>query len=168
MKLEELQLEKFISEPKEVKTINGKKKGKKKSLFQRLFNKSRLEKTKKVAVIYLRENGIAEPLEVESKKGFFQVGGRTYHERRDCTFTVERIPMAIIPEWNLTPLGTKQWDEKTLQNKFSSLQEHAIRGIRNAELVKSGERDKAKINTKAVVGIIIVAIIAIAIFTGYR
>ncbi len=175
MKLEELSIDRFKNEPKKEEKIDKKtgkkiKNGKEKTFFGRLFNKQRLEKTKKVAVVYLRENGNAEMMEVETKKGFFQIGGNTYHERRDCTFTVQkdRLPLAIIPEWNLTPIGTKHWDEKTLQQKFSNLQEHAIRGIRNAELVKSGERDKVKLNAKAIVGIVIVAIIAVAIFMGYR
>lgn len=141
----------------------------KKSWWDKMFNKNKFQKLKKVAVIYLRENGNAEPMELESKNGFFHIEGRTYHERRDCIYTVgkERIPLAIIPEWSMTPLGTKQWDEKLMQEKFSEVQDHLLKGIRHAELVRMGEKDGMNINVKKAIGIGIIVLVAIVIIVSY-
>ena len=162
MKLEKLDMGETIEKKK--------KKDKKKTLFNKLFKKGKLKKPNSVAVIYLRNNGTAEPMEVDVKKGFFNIGDRTYHADRDCIYTVtkERKPLAIIKEWDLTPIGTKKWDEKPIQEKCAELQDHTIRGIRNAELVRMGDRDKVKLNAKSAIGILILIIIVIAVVLGYK
>lgn len=149
------------------------KKGKKEKpgLWQRLFNTKKIVKTKKVAIIFLRNNGIAEPMEVRSKNGFFNIYGKIYHEDRSCTYTIakERIPFAIIPEWSMIPYGTKVWHEKPMIEKFSELEDHVIRGIRHAELVKMGGGGAdQKINLKTAILIGIFAIIALAVIFGYK
>ncbi len=142
----------------------------KKGFWEKIWNKHKIEKKNHVAIIFLHENGNAEPMEVMSEKGFFQIKGKTYHERRDCIYTLgkERYPLAIIPEWSLTPIGTKGWEEKTMQEKLSILQDHAIKGIRHAERVKSGEdQGGIKLNAKAAIGIAIAAVIVIAVIMSY-
>lgn len=135
----------------------------------KFFKKARFKKPTKVAVIYLRENGIAEPMEVESKNGLFTIGRKTYHERKDCTYTItkERIPLAIIPEWSPVPLGTKIWEEKPMYEKFNELQDHVLRGIRHAELVKMGEKERGKISVKQAVIAGIVVIVGLALLTNF-
>lgn len=143
----------------------------KNSLWSKVWKKNKLKKPKSVAVIYLREDGSAEPMEVQTRRGFFEINGRTYHERRDCTYTLvgkERFPFAIIPEWNLTPLGTKEWNDREPQDKCSKLQDHAMQGIRHAERVRLGEKmGGMQMNTKTIVVLGIVAIIVIAFITSY-
>ena len=138
-------------------------------LFERLFKKWKLKKPGMVAVLFLRNNGMADFMEVESKKGFLNVEGHVYHERRDCTYTTtkDRYPLAIIPEWSLIPVGTKEWEDKTMITKFAELQDHTLRGIRHAELVKMGDKDKPKINSKAAIGIGIAIVVGLAILVGY-
>lgn len=155
-------------EPPKIEPKNKPKE--KRNLWQRLFNTKKLEKTNKVAVIYLRENGNAETLEVEPKEGMFNIHGRVYHEDRDCawTFTKERYPLAIIPEWNVVGLGRKSWEDKPLQEKFSTLEDHAIKGIRHAERVRMGEGDGQKLNLKSIILIGIAVIVVIAIVLGYK
>ncbi len=137
------------------------------NIWQKLFKKDIVKKGK-TAVLYLRNNGIAEPMEVESKKGFFNIKGKTYHEDRDCTYTItkDRIPLAIIPEWSMIPYGLKKWHDKSLIEKFSELEDHLLRGIRHAELVKMGDKENIKLNTKAMVVIGIIVIIGIAFLVG--
>ncbi len=146
-----------------------KKDKKKKGLIERLFNKNRLKKPSMVAVIYLRDNGIAEAMEIETKRGFFNIGERTYHEDRDCIYTIskERLPLAIIREKDLIPLGTRRWEDQDLISKLSELQDHVLRGIRHAELVKMGGGEGLKLNKKAIVGAIIGVIILIAILMNF-
>lgn len=147
-----------------------KKEKKKKSLWESLFKKSKLKKPNTVAVIFLRNNGIAEPMEITTRNGFFNIYGKTYHENRDCVYslTKDRIPFVIIPEWSLIPLGTKRWENKSMLEKFAELQDHALKGIRHAELVKMGEAgEKGKLSAKAIIGFIILALIGYAIFTQF-
>jgi hypothetical protein len=163
--IESLELDNREVIPYRQAPIKTKEQTKEKSLFGRMFKKDKLKKPKKVAVIYLRNSGIAEPIEIETKKGFFNIDGRTYHERRDCTYTVtkDRIPLAIIREDDLIPMGTKQWEDKTLREKFAELQDHTLRGIRHAELVKMGDKDRGNVDLRKIIGFGILGIIIIAV-----
>ncbi len=171
MKLEPLEIPQEMKVPLREKEEKKKKKKKKKELegvWDSPFNKKKLKKPTYVAVIYLRNNGKADRLEAETKHGFFQINDKTYHEDRDCIFRLkEGYPLAIIPEWSLIPYGTARWHDKTMLEKFAELQDHALRGIRHAELVKMGERDKPKISGKAIVGLIILGIIGLVLLQSY-
>lgn len=155
-----------------------KKKGKKdKNLWEGKWDKKKINKKPTMcAILFLRNNGKAEEMTVESKKGFFSIYGKTYHEHKDCIYRLgkEGVPLAIIDEDSMMPLGTQRWYERhpnesfidQMQRKFAELQDHVLRGIRNAELVKMGEKDKSKISGKAVVGMIILAVIGYAVLSG--
>lgn len=147
-----------------------KDKKQKRSFWERLWKKNKLKQPKKVAVLYLRKNGNAEPMEVESRDGFFNINNRVYHENRDCMFSLgrERYPLAIIPEGSVTPIGRKEWEDKEMQEKFATLQDHVMKGIRHAERVRMGEKEGKPLNIKAIIVIAIVALVAGAIFVGYR
>ncbi len=166
MSLKPLELK--FDEPGNVEVDEKNKEKKKDTFWTKAFNISKLKKPNKVAVIYLRNNGRAQTMELQPKDGFFSIDGKTYHEDRDCTYSLgkSRIPLAIIPEWSLLPVGTKDWDDKSLREKFTQLEEHVLKGIRHAELVRSNERDGPKINAKAVVGFIVLAIIVVGVVMG--
>lgn len=138
--------------------------------LQKLLGKGKISKPNEVIIIYLRESGNAEVIVKESKRGFFAIGDKTYHENRDCIYTMlydkKRLPLAIIPEWSLLPLGTKGWEDKDMQEKFAELQDHALKAIRNAELVRMGDKDQKKISPKAVIGGLIILIVIYAIWQG--
>ena len=142
----------------------------KKGFWDKVWNKKKLDKRNTVAVLYLRENGIAEPMEVMSSRGFFHIENKTYHEIRDCIYTMskDRYPLAIIPEWSITPLGNKSWYDKRPQEVISILQDHCMNGIRHSERVRSGERmGDTKLNMKNIIVIGIIVIVAIAVLMGY-
>lgn len=159
-----------LEEKTEEKEEKEKKKGRKKlSFWERMFNAKKLKKPNRVAVLFLRNNGRAEPMHLEVKQGFFNIAGRTYHENSDCIYTMtkERIPLAIIPEWSLLPLGTKRWEDQTMQEKFAELQDHTLRGIRHAELVRAGDREGKKLNAKTIIGLVILLIVLFVVLRGY-
>ncbi len=143
---------------------------KKEGLWKKVWNPKKLAKKNTVAVLYLRENGTAEPMEVVSKRGFFNINGKTYHERRDCTYTMDkdRYPLAIILEWSVTPLGQKSWYDKRPQETIAILQDHCMNGIRHSERVRSGENMGEKLNMKNVIVIGIVVLVAAAVLMGYK
>ena len=145
------------------------KKKKKGGFWDKVWSKGKLKKPNMVAVMYLRNNGMAEPMEVQVREGFFNIYGRTYHENRDCiwSLTKDRTPFAIIPEWSLIPIGTKRWEDKPMLEKFAELQDHTLRGIRHAEFVRLGDGKGLNLNAKSIIGFIILGIIAIAIAAQY-
>lgn len=153
--------------------VNNKKDGKKKkkkkgSFWEKAFNKGKLKKPNRTAVVFLRNNGRAETMEVESRHGFFNIHGRTYHEDLACMYRMkDGTPFAMIPEWSLIPYGTKIWHEKSMLEKFAELQDHTIKGIRHAELVKMGEKDKKPLNAKAWIGLGILVIVGYVVITQY-
>jgi hypothetical protein len=151
-----------------LESTRRKKQDKKQGFWDRVFKTKKLKKGK-VAVLFLKNNGIAETHELESRRGFFNLYGKTYHERRDCVYTMgkERYPLAIIPEWNVIPLGRKDWYDKAMQEKFSTLQDHVMKGIRHAERVRMEEKDGTGIKAKNIIVWAIAAAIVLAVLTGY-
>ncbi len=143
-------------------------KKKKKKTWGDLFNKKKLDKGF-VAVLFLKNNRNAELMELKPKNGFFNIGGRTYHEQRDCIYTItkDRVPLVVVIENNLFPVGTKDWEEKTIQQKFAEFQDHVLKGIRHAELVRSDSERGPKMNPKIIIGFIIAAIIGYAMVSSF-
>lgn len=146
----------------------SKDKKKKPTLWDKIFNKNKLKKPNMVAVLFLRNNSNAETMEVESKKGFLSIHGRTYHEDSDCIYRLQgKYPLAVIPEWSLIPFGTKKWHDRDMIEKFSELQDHVLRGIRHAELVKMGESEGKKLTAKQMIGIGLALLIGIIVLVNY-
>lgn len=154
--------------PTPIEVPESKKKDGKKTWHQNLFKKEKFKKPNKVAVIFLRKNGTADPIEKETKNGFFEIGGETYHERRDCTYFVgkDRVPLAVIPEGGFIPLGTTKWYEKDMLSKFHEAQDHLLRGIRHAELVRVGGMGVSP-NVKKMIGIGLLVLVGLVILFNY-
>ncbi len=146
------------------------KKKEKTSFWDRVFNKKRLKRPDTVAVLFLRKNGVAEPMEVPIKHGFFSIYGKTYHEERDCIYRLgrDKYPLAMIPEWNVVPIGKKEWEDKPMQEKFHTLEDHVMKGIRHAEKARTGEVSDRKLDAKSIIVIGIVVIVALAFIMGYQ
>ncbi len=156
-----------LNDLKETSEIEKKSKNKP-GIWDKIFKKKKLEKQEKTAVLFLRNNGRAEAFALSPKNGFYTIYGKAYHEREDCTwqFAKQRIPLVIIPENDIIPIGNVNWVEKKIKEKFLEIQTHAMKGIRHAELVKlSGENNKP-FNVKAAVLICIAIIIGLAVWQG--
>lgn len=140
-----------------------------KAFWERFWRRNKIEREGYVAVILLKEDGNAETVEIKTKKGFFEINGKTYHERKDCTYTMgkERIPLAIIPEWSLIPYGTKPWHDREMLEKIAECQDHCLRGIRHAELVRMGDKETMKINARQVILMLIGVVIVGAVAVNY-
>lgn len=148
------------------------KEEKKKDAWSKSLKKRKLDKSNMVAVVFKRNNGNADLLHLPVKNGFFDVGGKVCHERRDCTHIIklgkERYPLAIIQEWDIIPEGTKEWDEKEIREKAGICQDHIMKGIRHAERVRSGENmNDFKLNTKTMIVGAIIFIIIVAFLFSY-
>ena len=169
-KLKERLKELSEEKPKEIKETKKKKREILK-WWSKNFNKTKLKKSNKIAVIYLRNNGNADLMELESKNGFFNIEGKPFHEDRDCIYTItkDRLPLAIVFEWDMLPIGTKKWDDQDMRDKFSQLETHVLKGIRHAELVKlgGGSGDEKKFTVKQAIIWGIAGIVAVAVLINY-
>lgn len=150
--------------------IPEKEKKKQEKIFSSFFKKDKLNKPQKAAVLYLRDTGVGEPLIVEAKNGMFEVQGKPYHVREDCKYTLiigkEKIPLMVQRECDLHPLGTKKWEDLPLEKKVAELQFMAVKGIQHAEIVRA-EGGGSKLDTKTIVIIGIVLIVALAFLKNY-
>ncbi len=138
----------------------------KKGLWSKLFNRKRSIKPGRLAVLFLRNNGNAETLDVPVKDGMFSLYGNTYHEKTDCIYTMgkDRIPLAVLEEWSMFPIGTRIYEDQDIRRKSSQLQEHLMKGIRHAEKVRlEGGAGMGPLNMKQVIlwGIIILVVIVV-------
>ena len=157
-------------EKKEDKISKKESKKLKKNVWHNgLFNAKKYKRPNRVAVVYLRNNGIAEPMQVDTKDGFFSINGKTYHERKDCVYSFhkDRIPFAVIPEWSMTPIGTKRWEEQTMHEKFNELQDHLLRGIRHAELVRRTGIGMGGMDAKKMIGLGILVMVGMVVLFNY-
>jgi len=118
--------------------------------------------------MFLRKNGNAEPMEREPKNGMFEIEGQTYHERSDCMYFVgkDRVPLAVIPEGGFIPLGTTKWYERTMLERFSEAQDHLLKGIRHAELIRSGGEGVSP-NVKKMIGLGLLALVILVVLFNY-
>ncbi|KKL49763.1 hypothetical protein LCGC14_2312260 [marine sediment metagenome] len=133
------------------------------------FNKDKIKKPNRVGVVYLRNNGNVDLLEVETRDGQFAINGKPYHEDRHCVYTLtkERIPLMVVREWDMIPLGTKKWDDEPMSEKFAELEQHVLKGIRNAELVKMGGGVESKLTTKQMILWGLVILVGAIILVNY-
>lgn len=151
------------------------RKEKKQNLWDKIFKKEKLKnKPNRIAVTYLRLNGTAEPLYVDTdNKGMFQINKRTYHLREDCRYLLgkDRIPFFVVKEEGMIPQGNTEYYKnldkiEITERRCAELQDSAIKAIRHAELVKISGEDKPKINKMWII-FIIIGIIAFALLKNY-
>ncbi|HEC39518.1 hypothetical protein LCGC14_0538290 [marine sediment metagenome] len=154
------------------KEINKKqtKKKKENNLWSKTFNKDKLKKPNKAGVVYLRNNGNADLMQVNTVNGFFSIESKIYHEDRDCVYTItkDRTPLLIVREWDLIPLGTKKWEDEPMRKKFAELEQHVLKGIRQAELVKSGGAGiDSKLTPKQLILWGLAALVGVIVLTNF-
>lgn len=157
--------------PVEQIPVQTETKDKKQGIFAKLLNRKKLKTPDTIAVLFLRINGTAEVIYKEPKLGIFEQSGRTYHVLEDCRYTMslgkETLPLCILPEKSLTPLGTGKYYDQDLQERVAELQDLCIRGIKSAELVKLEGEKKPGMNPKTVIIFVILAIIGFAFYKQY-
>lgn len=147
---------------KEVKRQEG--------IFSKFFKKDKIKKPEQAAVLYLRDTGVGEPLIVQAKNGMFEFQGKPYHVREDCKYTLQigkdKVPLMVQRECDLKPVGTKKWEDLPIEKKVAELQYMAVKGIQHAEIVRA-EGGGSKMDTKTIVIIAIVLIVALAFLKNY-
>ena len=162
---------KIIKKFKKKKISPNNFKESKKDLDLTPYKNKKLEKKGMILCIYLRKNGLAELRYVQMDEvGQIKVDGYVYHER-DATyrFGKKNDPVLIIMEGSLVPIS-KEILKENLGSDSAEAQKLIIKGIEQAEVVKSGDpNDKLKNPLKMpkwAIGIGIAVIIGIYAFMG--
>lgn len=123
-----------------------------------------------ICVMYLRENGVGDFMYVRPENGMFLLQGNYYHQHEACVHSMgpKRIPLAIIPEWSMTPLSRRDFS-KLMGEDAQLAQKLIIKSIEHAEIVKiDKEMAPAKAgNTKALIWWVIIAAVGIALASNF-
>lgn len=150
--------------------VDPKEKKKNDNTWSKFLKTNKVKKDNQVAVLFLRNNSRAEPYILTPKDGMFEIAARSYHERSDCKYSVrfgkDIVPLAVIREKDLKPIGNKDWDDLSIEAKLAELQYHVIKGIRTAEIVRVEGNDK-KMDMKTIVIIGIIAVVALVFLQKY-
>jgi hypothetical protein len=148
-----------------------KMKEEKRNIWQKIFKRDKLKKPNMVSAIYLRQNGNAEPMYLSiDEKGMFNVNNKQYHALSDCRFNLingkDRIPFVMIREEGLIPEPNNEYYAKDIEERCAQHQDLAIKAIRHAEIVRMAG-DEKKMNTKLVIGLVILGIVGLALLKNY-
>lgn len=117
----------------------------------------------KVLVFYLTNNRTIKPLIADIKNDFIVINGTPHNCSNDFVFLwMGKYPAIILPEWDLNPIGTKDFYDALEDGRTATAAKTIIK------MIESGEVEtKPKLGGKMVIFIIIGAIIvAYLIFGG--
>jgi len=122
-----------------------------------------LAKKGKLLVFYLRQNRTIELFVSKIQRGFIEVDGKWHNCSMDFVFLWKgKNPAIILPEWDLNPIGTKQYYEAMKEGRKADPQDIVLRLIESIEA-----REKKKISPKAIFWFVIVGLaVAWVIFGG--
>jgi len=113
--------------------------------------KSKLKKLaekNKILIILLRRNRNIEPIITDVKNGFVIVGGTPRNCSLDFVFlwNGQNIPCMIVKEWDLEPVGTKDYYEAVKSNRVADPMPIGIRMLEElSKLEKNGMQLSSKI-----------------------
>ena len=87
-----------------------------------------------------------------------------YDARADCFYIYKGIPVLMLPEWSLVPIGTKDYQDAEQNKKLANAQQVIIRAIETKEMQLG---PKLKMDMKTIIIIGIIAIIGFFAYTEY-
>lgn len=117
----------------------------------------------KLLILYLKENRAIKPVIAPIKDNFVIIEGKAHNISMDYIFLWRgKYPAIVLPEWDINPIGTKDYYDASIEGRKSNAAATITRMIVNAEKL-----NKPQIGGKALIGIIIGSIIvAYLIFGG--
>jgi len=93
-----------------------------------------LAKQNKLLVFYLKENRSVVPLVCPMKDGMIQIGDKVHNVSMAFTYMWQnKYPCIVLPEWDLLPVGTKQYFDAVAANRTTNAQQIIIRNIKASE-----------------------------------
>ena len=138
-------------------------KDKKKIFFmpRKIRNKARsIIKKNRVVVLMLKTNRDIEYSIVDIVSGFVKVKDYYYNARADCVWrdNMTKLPMLVLREWDMQPVGTKDFEQVVKEGRYTSPQKVLINFL---EMHKFVDTAKKQISGKMVIFIIIGIVVVI-------
>jgi len=117
-----------------------------------------------VLIIFLRRNREVELKYMEILNDMIRIEDKYYDARVDCYYTYgkSRVPVLVIPEWSLRPIGTADYQRVVARGETTDLQDITIKAHERMEA--SGK--KMKISPQAIVIFVLLGIVAIYLITS--
>jgi len=117
----------------------------------------------KVLVILLTRNRKAEPIITEIKDGFIVINNIPHNVSPDFIFLWQgKYPTIVLPEWDLNPIGTKDYYTAIDENRISEPISIAIRMLEQGQALLKG----GKLSSKAWIFIGLAVIAGLYILFG--
>lgn len=116
-----------------------------------------LAKKRKIFVILLRVNRSIDLFISKIERGFIEIDGKWHKCTMDFVFLWKGLfPCVVIPEWDLCPIGTKDYYDAIKAGRVADPQDIILRLIESIEA-----REKKKLNPKALlwIGFIVIALL---------
>lgn len=110
-------------------------------------------------VVFLRRNREVDMKFIEVLNDAIMIEDKCYDARADCYYTYgkSRIPTLILPEWNLRPIGTLDYQHAVERGETVDAQDITIKAH---ERMEAEAKKRGAIDPKMIVIIVIIAIIA--------
>ena len=159
--------EKMDSIEKKLDMITGVKLSKKDLKNFALPNKVKSQMKKmaekgKILVLLLKTNGNIEPLVTDIIDGFVCINNTPHDCSVDFRFLWKgKFPTIVLPEWDLRPIGTKDYDECVKAGRLAYPVATAIRMIESGEKLMKGQGMQFDMKTWIFIGIAVIAVIYI-------
>jgi len=116
----------------------------------------------KVLILLLKSNRDIEPITAKITNGFIQIGEKFYNCSTAFIYLwLHKFPCIVLQEWNLEPIGTKDYFDAMKAGKKSDAQTIIIRALENKENL-----GKTKISGKMGIIIFIVGAILVYVLFG--
>lgn len=141
----------------------GVKKGKKFKLpFKVKGQLKALAKKGKVMVILLKTNRSIEMTSKKIENGFIQVAEKYYNCATAFVYLLfGKFPCIVLPEWDLNPIGTKDYLDAVKDGRKADAQDMIIRAMENKENMQRG-----KMGGKTLIFVIVGAVILAYVIFG--
>lgn len=86
-----------------------------------------------------------------------------YDARADCFYMYKGVPVLMLPEWSLRPIGTKEYYDAKREKRLANAQQVIIRAIETKEM----QMGKIKMDMKSIIVIAIVGIVVYFVAAEY-
>jgi len=171
MEEEKLSISKRMDQLEKHMGIEKEKKTKIKKFFKMPFHirlrEKRIAKKSKLLVFHAMTNRAILPKVGDVRDGILYVDGKPHDASPHYIYLWRgKTPCVILPEWSITPIGTKDYEQAIIDKRISNPQNIIIRALEAAEVGLG----KTKLSGKTLIllgfaGIVVIYLVASA-FTG--
>jgi adenine/guanine phosphoribosyltransferase-like PRPP-binding protein len=122
-------------------------------------------KKSKIIIVLLKTNRTIDFIVGQLVNGMVFVNGTPHEASVDFVFVYKNVPLLVIPEWSLSPIGTKDYYEAKKEGKSAEPSTIILRAIESKEAMQI---DKPKLSGKALIWILLGVAVLVGVFIFNR